>query len=451
MKKISAFILLRSTFLLLFAVVDCNNFFVSCERVFRPDLKDKPVAVLSNNDGCFVARSNEVKALGIPMAAPLFEYQSIVKKHNVVLFSANFSLYADISERVMNIIQRYAPYTEVYSIDEAFIDFGNVGNRHAYSLLYEFCTQLRKTILQWTGIPVSVGIAKTKTLAKIANEYAKKKPEYNGAFQIPYCRDKACLVPTESETTILQSIPVKHIWGVGFQLSDLLNRYSIYNALELKEANEKFLKQHSSINLQRTVLELRGIPCYPLQPHKEAAKSVTTSRTFVPPIETLNDLKEAVASYVSRAAEKLRHDRLITSHMTLYLRTNRHKSDEPQYRASQSIQLSSPSAYTPFLVSKAFELLTTLFRSGYRYKQAGIVFHGLVPRSIRQAHLFDQAHDYAKENRLMETIDFLNDKWGSTTISLAATGKVNRLWSSVQSQQSPHYTTDWNSLPIVHF
>ncbi len=300
----------------MFALIDCNNFFVSCERVFRPDLEGKPVGVLSNNDGCFVARSNELKALGVPMGAPAFEYQHIIERHHVITCSANFHLYADMSRRIMQIIRDSAPHTEIYSVDEAFVDLSGVHTPLIYA------HTLRARIMQWTGISVSVGIAHTKTLAKLANEYAKKHSDTDGVSYIDLQHD------AKAAQEIMSSIPVQDVWGVGWQYTKFLKTHGINTAIDLCNTNDTWLRKQTSISLQRTVLELRGIACFRLNEHHEDQKTLICSRTFGAPVETRAQLIHALTGHVEKAAEKLRQQNLATGTIRVHIRTNHHNKTD---------------------------------------------------------------------------------------------------------------------------
>ncbi|MCA9389775.1 Y-family DNA polymerase [candidate division WWE3 bacterium] len=416
------------------AVIDCNNFFVSCERVFRPELQDKPVAVLSNNDGCFVARSNEVKQLGIPMGAAAFEYQTQIKQHNIQLFSANFTLYGDISHRVMTTIREHAPETEVYSIDEAFIELSDINKQTRI----KFAEKLRADILQWVGIPVSIGIAPTKTLAKAANERAKKDLTLNGVLDIS---------DEEEIQQLLREISIRDVWGIGRNLNEFLHRYGIYSALDLKNANDRLLKQQQSIVLQRTVLELKGIACIPIAPHQPEQKTIITSRTFGTPVENKLVLQKAVAAYCSRAAEKLRKQRLRARSLSLFIRTSRFQKDDTYYYKSLTVDFPEPTSYTPVITHHAMKMIDEAYLHGYRYKQAGITLHNLMPRDHVQQNLFSH-EDHDRHDQVMQAVDKINHRWGTDSVHTAISG-TNQLWSTKQSQRSPSYTTRWDQLPQV--
>lgn len=416
----------------MFALIDCNNFFVSCERLFRPDLNDKPVAVLSNNDGCFVARSKEVKALGIPMGAPAFEHRRLIQQHQIQLFSANFLLYSDISKRIMSLLQNNIPRVEVYSVDEAFLDFSSFTDPLKQGM------KLKQLLEKWVGIPVSVGIGPTKTLAKLANDYAKHSDSTQGVFTLSPNQEK-----------VFQQLIVEDVWGIGRQLTDFLHRQGIYTVWDLKNSNARWLKQHKSINLQRTILELNGIVCHPLNFNSSSSKSITTSRTFAYPVETKAELKKALARFAYRAAEKAREENLLATKLRIYLTTNYHQPTERQYRPNIELSLPEPTAYPPTLINYTNGLLEQIHRNGYRYKKAGVILSSLVPESNRQMNLFLKSSNYVRENQLSLVMDQINHRWGSQTIrpALLAEQKPANLFQ--RSNLSPRYTTHWSELPKV--
>ncbi len=417
----------------IFALVDCNNFYVSCERVFDPSLQNKPVVVLSNNDGNVVARSNEAKKIGIPFGAPYFKLKDMIKKHGVRVFSSNYTLYADMSRRVMDTLAYFSPEMEIYSIDEAFISLTGL-NRD----LAQYGSDLRKLVKQWTGIPVSIGIAPTKTLAKLASEVAKKNPSCKGVFNItdhPHM-DK-----------ILDSIEVKDVWGVGMQYTRLLNRHGIYTALHLKNANDGWVKKNMTVMRLRTVLELRGKPCLDLENSPSPKKGIVSSRSFGRPVESLEELKEALASYVSQACKKLRFQNSMASTVTVFLSTNRFKQ-EPQYCNSGTYRLANPSSYTAELIRYSLEILEKIYRSGYRYKKVGVAFTEIIPGDDVQNDLFVPPEDNKRSQKLMQTVDKINRTMGSNTLHYAAEG-IQKPWQMRRAFLSPRYTTKWDEIPVV--
>lgn len=418
----------------IFALVDCNNFYVSCERVFNPKLEEKPVIVLSNNDGCVVARSDEVKALGVKMGIPVFKCKDLIKKHRIHVYSSNYALYGDMSQRVMDTLAQFTPDLEIYSIDEAFLSLSGFTSLN----LTQYGKHIKNTIKKWTGIPVSIGIGPTKTLAKIANHIAKKNPQFEGVFDI-----------TEHPQidVLLDSIEVADVWGIGYQYSQFLNQNGIYTALQLKNAPDKWIKKHLTVVGLRTVDELRGISCIPLEQVAPPKKGIISSRSFGRPVETLPELKEAVATYVSRAAEKLRSQKSVASCVHVFLTTNRFK-DEPQYSNYATFWLPIPTAYTPDLIHYAHQNLGKMFKPGYRYKKAGIMLTGILSQQQVQLNLITPSYHPSREKILMKTIDQINARWGSDTVKYAVAG-IQRLWKMRQSKKSPRFTTHWKEIPVV--
>jgi len=416
----------------IFALVDCNNFFASCERLFRPDLWGKPVVVLSNNDGNIVARSNEAKDLGIAMGEPYFKAEPLLRKHGVAVFSSNYTLYGDISHRVMNVLQQLEPDVEVYSIDEMFISIP----KGKYLNLTEYGRRLRTTILKWTGMPVSIGFAPTKTLAKIANRIAKKNPDCNGVFD---------LTSFEDTDQLLSGIQVRDIWGIGRQYSKKLNGQGIYTALSLKHANDEWVRKHMTITGLRTVWELRGISCLPLEDVTPPKKGIITSKSFSHDVTSIEELSEAVASYISRAAEKLRSQHSIAQSLLVFLTTNRFKPEKPQYSNSYHMMLKEPTASTPTLIRYSLRGLDRIYRSGYEYKKTGVMLLDIVPDAYRQGNLFNKSRC---DKGLMSALDSINAKWGRGAVQYAAAG-LKKTWMFKRDQLSQAYTTNWDQLPVA--
>jgi len=408
------------------AIVDCNNFYASCERVFNPKLNDKPVVVLSNNDGCVIARSQEVKDLGIPMGIPIFKIRHLVEIHNIQIFSSNFALYGDISNRIMNIIRSGNPDIEVYSIDEAFV---NINPRYTDPI--DYAIKLRNRIHQWTGIPVSVGIGKTKTLAKVANHLAKR-----GAG-----RDNVCLIDDSNDKVLLQKVKVHDIWGVGRRKQKFLKINGIYNAYDLKQSNPDWIQKHMTIISRHTVDELNGRKKIELEREFATKKSISTSRSFSRMISDLNTLKNAISSHASRSAEKLRSQNSYVNCIGVYLCTNRFRSDLPQYRRYINVQLPVALNDTSGIIHAALEGLYAIYKSGYEYKKCGVVLNDLVQANEVQQSLFYDRRD--RDERISESIDRINQAFGSDTIRYAVQGK-NESWSIKREKLSPSYTTDWN-------
>lgn len=415
----------------MFALVDCNNFYASCERLFRPDLRGKPVAVLSNNDGCIIARSNEVKALGIPMGAPTFKFAPLIKQHNVHLFSSNYELYADMSYRVVEVLRTLAPEVEVYSIDECFLSLR--GMQH-YDLL-EFGHLIKQRVTNWTGIPVGVGIAPTKSLAKVANKQAKLSEGVCVLDDGRYCQQA------------LQQFPVEDLWGVGRQYAKKLNAYGIVTAADLTAMPDKWIKQEMTVQGLRLVLELRGISCIPLEEMPEPQKALAVTRSFGKRLTEIHDVREALAHYVTRAGEKLRAKGLQARHMQVFLHTSRF-SNEPYYGNARSITLPWHTNYTPELMQHASTLLISIYRKGFRYSKCGVVLTDLLPASEIQNDLFSAGRNTEKQQKLMQAVDALNTRMGKHTVAYAGAG-IRKSWSMTRNQLSPCYTTRWEELASI--
>lgn len=417
----------------LFALVDCNNFYVSCERVFNPKLAGKPVLVLGNNDGIVVARSNEAKALGIPMGAPAFKYRDLIRRHDVQVFSSNYALYGDMSQRVMETLQQFSPEVEVYSIDEAFLSLMGFNTQD----LAEYGRRIRATVKQWTGLPVSVGVAETKTLAKIANHHAKRSVESAGVFDLTTWPDR---------DSLLAGVPVEDVWGIGPAHARRLNRYGITTALALRSADDHWIRKQMGVVGLRTVQELRGLSCLPLEQCPPPKQGITCSRSFGRPVTTLAEMREAVAAYTARAAEKLRGEQLSASALTVFLTTNPFK-DEPQYSNALTLRLPVATDATPELLRVALKGIEAIYRDDFRYKKAGVMLLGLVPVGQVQANLFDQA-DRARSTRLMKAVDSLNARDGADTVRFAVSGLIQQ-WRTQFARRSPSFTTNWRDLPVA--
>lgn len=416
----------------LFALVDCNNFYVSCERVFNPKLCARPVVVLSNNDGCVVARSKEAKAIGIPMGAPAFQYADLFRKHRVIVCSSNYTLYGDMSHRVMQSLRRFTPDVQVYSIDEAFLHLDHL---EAEALSFE----IKRDVLQWTGIPVSIGIAPTKTLAKAANHCAKKDAAQTGVF---------ALIDIARQESILKSLPVQEIWGIGRQIAELLNRRGIQTAWELRNADDTWIKKHLTIVGLRTVWELRGVSCLQLDEAVPDKKSIMSSKSFGRPVATLPELSEAVACYTSRAAEKMRRQDSVASFLQVFLTTNPHQSED-YYANKAQVVLPQPTAYTPDLIHYAKDALASIYIPGLTYKKAGVLLGGLEPDHSFQQDLFcKQGKELEKQRAIMQLMDQANKSFGRRVIRMAAEGSTQP-WKMKQERRSHRFTTQWEELLTV--
>ena len=417
----------------MFGLVDCNNFYASCERIFNPKLKDKPIVVLSNNDGCVIARSNEAKSLGIKMGEPAFKISSLIKKYNIKIFSTNFALYGDMSQRVMSIIASSIPNIEIYSIDEAFLDLRDF----KYEDLRDIGHSIRKRILKYTGIPVSIGIGKTKTLAKISNHISKKNPKYKGVF----------IMGNNNEDTILKNVQVEKIWGVGLKTKVFLKHYGINTAMQLKKINSKWMRKHQSITGERTIKELSGIICYDINSSFSSKKSICTSRTFGKMVTSLNDLSSSISMYTVRCAEKLRAQNSSAMLAHVFVSTNLFRKDLKQYTNYRTINFPVPTNDTSEMLSYILKTLKMMYKNGYQYKRAGVVVSGIIPNSQVQCDIFDTL-DRAKSSHIMDTIDNINHKLGRDSIRYASQGYY-RKWKLKQECLSPSYTTKWNNILTV--
>ena len=421
----------------IFALVDCNNFYASCERVFNPKLEGRPVVVLSNNDGCVVARSNEAKALGIGMGVPAFEIEDIIRKNGVEVFSSNYALYADMSGRVMETLSAFTPDMEVYSIDEAFLDLAGFNCSPSTSLRTDYGRKIWRTVKQWTGMPVTVGMARTKTLAKIANRVAKKSAKANGVLDLtdsPYLN------------RVLAETPVEKVWTVGIKTALKLKGAGIKTALAFRDADIGWVRQKFGVVGVRTVYELRGISCYSLEQNPPIKKSIAVSRMFGKPVESIEELKEAVASYASRAGRKLRGQGLAAGVMTVYVTTSRFI--ENRYFNSHTVEFAVATSDTIELIRNACRCIDRLYRKGCAFKKCGIIFNALVPENQAQKALFDNV-DRLKSQRLMRVIDSINNRLDSP-LQWAAEG-LAQSWKVKFKRRSCRYTTRWDELPEVAF
>ncbi len=415
-----------------FALVDCNNFYASCEKLFRPDLANTPVVVLSNNDGCVVARSKEAKALGIKMGIPIFKIQSQVRQYGIKVFSSNYSLYADMSDRVMRTLEDMAPKVEIYSIDEAFLDL--TGIQSAISLV-DFGQQIKHTIGRWIGIAVCVGIAPTKTLAKLANHAAKKYSATQGVVD---------LTDRNRQRKLLALTPVEDIWGVGRRLSARLQAMGIYTALDLADTSAKLIRQHFSVVLERTVRELNGEPCMELEQIPATKKQIICSRSFGARVTSRIQMRQAVCEHVTRAAEKLRKERQQAKLLSVFIRTSSYQKDSPQYSNALSAELTRPSDDTRDLIQLAIRLLDQLWRDGYQYAKAGVVLSDFYDIGTYQTGLFDKPSGHTNSRQLMQVVDAINHS-GRGKVFFARQG-IKKHWAMKREYLSPAYTTRWNGL-----
>lgn len=418
-----------------FALVDCNNFYASCEKLFRPDLKDTPVVVLSNNDGCVVARSREAKLLGIKMGVPVFQIKAEMQRHGILAFSSNYALYADLSSRVMRTLEEMAPRVEVYSIDEAFLDL--TGIESAISLV-EFGHQVRERIGHWIGITVCVGIAPTKTLAKLANHAAKKYPATQGVVD---------LTNPDRQRRLLALVPVDDVWGVGRRLSKRLNALGITTALDLANASPRAIRDQFSVVLERTVRELNGESCIELEEIPPTKKQIVCSRSFGVKVTHFEFLREAICEYATRATEKLRKEQQQAKVMTVFIRTSPFKDNEPQYSNSASGELLIPSCDTRDFIELANHLLKRIWKDGFRYAKAGVMLSDFYDPGMFQPGLFDDVSTRSNSQQLMSVLDTINQS-GAGKVFFAGQG-TKKDWSMKREHLSPAYTTRWDQLPRV--
>ena len=413
------------------ALIDCNSFYVSCERLFNPKIRRLPVVVLSNNDGCIISRSNEAKALGIKMGEPYFKARNIIIKNNVQVFSSNYSLYGDISRRVMRTLKRFNSKIEVYSIDEAFLDLSNFSDKEVKDVGKE----IRNTVLQWTGIPTSIGIAETKTLSKVANHIAKKQK--SGVVSLVNIKD---LDP------ILEKVEVRDIWGVGKQLSKFYIKNGIYNAKQLKNASNTWIKKTKNVLSSRTAMELRGVPCIEIETKQAKRKSCCVSRSFGKKVEKIRELKESVTSYCLNAAEKIRSESLVSKSITVFIRTSPFQNKGIFYSNSKTIDFPIATNNSIEIVKNALTGLDLIYKDGFKYQKAGIILSGLSD-SEKGNSLFKSTKDERIKN-LMQSIDNTNYRYGRSTISLASAG-INKKWSMRRQYSSKIDTADFYSLPKI--
>lgn len=420
-----------------FALVDCNNFYVSCERLFRPDLQHQPVAVLSNNDGCIIARSQEVKKLGIKMAVPLHQVEALIKRHRVQLFSSNYALYADISARVMSVLAEYTPAIEVYSIDESFLDLTGIGDPNPV----QYGQRIKKIVGRHTGIPVCVGIGPTKTLAKLANFAAKKWPQTGGVVDLtcPLRRHK-----------LMCRVPIKEIWGIGSRTSKRLNQMGINTAWQLCQQPPDKIQSGFNIVIARTVMELNGVSCLTLDEIAPTKQQIVCSRSFKNRITDFSILAEALTEFCTCAAEKLRTQHSLAGSLSIFIRTNPFSAQEPQHRCSASLRLPSATQDTRQIVGHSKRLLQQIFKQGYRYQHCAVLLGDIRPATTpEQLDLFElDASLFSKDAQtLMATVDKINQRFPQS-INLAACG-TNKRWQYQPQRLSKHYTTNWQELPQV--
>ncbi|MFT3742446.1 MAG: Y-family DNA polymerase [Gammaproteobacteria bacterium] len=415
-----------------FALVDVNNFYASCQRVFDPSLEGRPVVVLSNNDGCIVVRSNEAKLLGIPMGAPYFKYRDFCNAHQVKVFSSNYALYNDMSQRVMTILRQSCPNMEVYSIDEAFLCLDDLGQQD----LMAYCQGIRSQVLQWTGLPVSVGIGKSKTLAKVANYFAKRHTK-SGVYDL---RDSSL------QTELLKQFPVDEIWGIGRQLTRKLSALGINTAEQLCEAPIKQIRKQFGVTLERTVLELKGISCLPLEA-VQPEKNIMASRSFGRPVQELSELENAVSCHVATACQKLRAQHSKAQGVYVFLRTSPFNTEQSFYQQGVQATFIQPTNDTSLVIKTAKHCLKKIYSNQYRYQKAGILLMDLIPENICQGDLWLDQEVFRRKQELMQALDTINQKMGRHTVFMAAQGiPAKHTWQMRADLKSPAYTTNWQQI-----
>lgn len=416
------------------ALVDCNSFYASCEKVFQPKLKNKPVVVLSNNDGCVIARSNEAKACAIPMGAPFFQIKELVKKHDVQVFSSNYTLYGDMSSRVMKTLATFTPELEIYSIDEAFMNLAGFESHDLHKLGQE----IKKTVFQHTGIPVSVGIAPTKVLAKVANHTAKKNPERQGVV---------CLKTQADIDSILENFPVGDIWGIGWKLENRLHGHGIFKVSQLLKLPEPMIRQWLHVQVHRIIMELKGVSCLEVSDFEEPRKQIISTRSFGKTIFNIEDLREAISCHVTTVAEKLRGQGSIAHLISAFIRTSRH-SKHAQYYGGASAGIHPGTSSTNKLIHAALSILDQVYKKGIHYKKCGIYLSMISPKDKVQESLFDSG-DTQKQDRLMNVMDQINHKQGRNVIHFASCGGYDHNWAMKSQHRSPCYTTRWDEVLTI--
>ena len=430
----------------MYALVDGNNFYVSCERVFRPSLLGRPVVVLSNNDGCAIARSNEAKALGITMGAPWFQIQQKLPDSGVIALSANYTLYGDMSDRMTSIAAGLGPEQEIYSIDECFIGLAGVrgdlvARGHA----------VRERILQWIGIPTGVGIGATKTLAKLANHVAKSADRKPGSYPVEFARVcNLARLPASDMDAVLAATHACDVWGIGPRITEQLAQLGVHTALDVARMDPRVVRKRWSVVLERTVRELQGQPCIDLEAVASAKKEIAVTRSFGRPLTALADLIEAVTAYASRAGEKLREQEHCAGQVLTFIHTSPFRKQDRQYSRSITVPLRKPSCDSTALAATAVRGLRSIYRPDFNYAKAGVMLLDLQTRDLEQGEL-DLDDPGADRTRLMETVDTLNDRYGRDTVSIASAGVAGdkRRFSMKRERKTPEYTTRWEDMPVA--
>ena len=420
------------------ALIDCNNFYVSCERVFNPALKRKPIIVLSNNDGCVIARSQEVKDLGIKMGVPWFKVQNLARHHKIIVFSSNYTLYADMSNRVMKIISEFAPNQEVYSIDECFLDL--TGFKHLG--LADYGQRIRSTINRLVGLPVCVGVGASKTLAKLANHIAKKCSVFDGVCNLSE-------ITQDTLDSLFSKIKVGEVWGVGRCIEKKLAKLGVNTVFDLKQSSPQALRKQFSVLMERTIRELNGESCIPLEEIAPLKKQLVCSRGFGIPVSSLSELSEAVITYTTRVAEKLRRQRSVAAMVYIFIQTDPFKKKDRQYNSGRLIHLTNPTDDTRILINAVLTGLKSIYKSGFAYKKAGVLLDDLLPFNQHQKSLFDDKEAQAHSEFLMQAIDGINNTMGSGTIKFLGEG-LEKQWRAKAEKKTRCYTTRIDEIPVAY-
>jgi DNA polymerase V len=415
----------------MFALIDCNNFYASCERVFNPSLNEKPVVVLSNNDGCVIARSNEAKALNIPMGAVAYKYKNFFEQNDIKVFSSNYALYGDMSNRVMNILSTYSPDIEIYSVDEAFLEFNGFENYD----LKSYGVEMKKKVQQWTSIPVSIGFAPTKSLSKVANRIAKKFPKHHNGVYV--------MDTEEKRIKALKWLKVEDIWGIGRRFAEKLNRYGIINAFQFTQQHDDWIKKEFSIVGLRLKRDLEGKKTLSLEDSIRVKKNIATTRSFNKNLTDYSAIQERVSTYADSCAEKLRKQKSNCNAILVFLNTNSHRKDLPQYRNSITVKLPFPSNSSITISKYAKIALERIFSKGYQYKKAGVIVLDITPSINFQINIFE--NENPKHKLLMKTIDSTNTILGRKKVKLASQD-LGRTWKMKQEKLSLRRTSNWNEL-----
>ena len=415
----------------MFSLVDCNNFYASCERVFNPKLDKKPIVILSNNDGCVISRSNEAKSLGIPMGAPAFKYDSVFKKNKIHVFSSNFPLYGDMSSRVMNILSSYTPNIEIYSIDEAFLELKGFENYN----LEEYGKEIRKKILKWTGIPVSIGFAPTKALAKVANRISKKFDKKTTGVYVINSKEKR-------EKT-LKWLKIEDVWGIGFKHATRLKSYKINKAYDFITLPDDWVRKQMSVVGLRLKKALEGKSVLSIEENRSPKKAIATTRSFEKNLTSFEDLKERISTFSICCSEKLRSQKSNCNSIYIFVKSNRHQKNKSQYRNGIVLTLPYASSSSITISKYALEGLKKIYKKGIEYKKAGVIVLGLIPNSKLQLNIFEKENP--KHQILMKTLDFITKKEGPNKIKLA-NQDLKKVWKMKQTKLSSRYTTELNEI-----